>query len=168
MATRSPLAPEFVAVALKNNVVLSRSSDRTLRAMGKVIEYGNRNTALAKRKVVPAWVRIDSGARSRRATRMARQEGTRGALGLRVPAGELARSLEEAVQIADRIGYPVAMKAQAAKLEHKTEAGGVVLGVADADDVRRVWATLHENVQRAQPGLKLDGVLVEVDVAARA
>ena len=56
----------------------------------------------------------------------------------------------------------MAIKAQAAKLEHKTEAGGVVLGVANADDVRRGWATLHENVERAQPGLKLDGVLVEV------
>ena len=83
------------------------------------------------------------------------------ALGLKVPAGDLARSVEEAVSIAGRIGYPVAMKAQAAKLEHKTEAGGVVLGVANADEVRKVWATLHENVQRAQPGLKLDGVLVE-------
>jgi acyl-CoA synthetase (NDP forming) len=83
------------------------------------------------------------------------------ALGLRVPAGELARNAEAAVKVADRIGYPVAMKAQAAKLEHKTEAGGVVLGVADADEVRKVWTTLHQNVERAQPGLKLDGVLVE-------
>jgi succinyl-CoA synthetase beta subunit len=33
--------------------------------------------------------------------------------------------------------------------------------VADADAVRRIWAELHANVQRAQPGLKLDGVLVE-------
>ena len=43
-----------MAVALKNNVVLSRSSDRTMRAMGKVIGYGNRSTALAKRKTQPA------------------------------------------------------------------------------------------------------------------
>ena len=47
----SPLAPDFMAIALKNNVVLSRSSDRTLRAMGKVIGYGNRSAALAKRKI---------------------------------------------------------------------------------------------------------------------
>ena len=53
------------------------------------------------------------------------------------------------------------MKAQAAQLAHKTEAGGVVLGVADGEAVRKTWATLHANVERAQPGLQLDGVLVE-------
>ena len=50
----SPLAPDFMALVLKNNVVLSRSSDRTLRAMGKVIDYGNRSITLAKRKITPA------------------------------------------------------------------------------------------------------------------
>jgi acetate---CoA ligase (ADP-forming) len=80
---------------------------------------------------------------------------------MRIPAGELARSVDAAIGIANRVGYPVAMKAQAGKLAHKTEAGGVALGVADADAVRRIWAELHANVQRAQPGLKLDGVLVE-------
>jgi acyl-CoA synthetase (NDP forming) len=53
------------------------------------------------------------------------------------------------------------MKAQAGQLAHKTEAGGVLLGLADADAVRGAWKTLHANVERAQPGLKLDGVLVE-------
>src|SRR5207302_5949321 len=84
------------------------------------------------------------------------------ALGVRVPAGELARSADAAVAIADRIGYPVAMKAQAAQLAHKTEAGGVALNVADGEAVRKTWAALHANVERAQPGLRLDGVLVEV------
>ena len=156
----SPLAPEFTAAVLKNNVVLSRSSDRTLRAMGKVIAYGNRNLALAQRKVVPlAPVQIPELGQGPQPEWLGKK--VLAALGLKVPAGDLARSVEEAVSIAGRVGYPVAMKAQAARLEHKTEAGGVVLGVADADEVRKVWATLHENVQRAQPGLKLDGVLVE-------
>ena len=155
-----PLAPEFMAAVLKNNVVLSRSSDRTLRAMGKVIAYGNRNLALARRQAVPlASVQIPELGQGPQPEWLGKK--VLAALGLKVPAGDLARSVEEAVSIARRIGYPVAMKAQAAKLEHKTEAGGVVLGVADADEVRKVWAKLHENVQRAQPGLKLDGVLVE-------
>src|ERR1700683_2242278 len=49
----SPLSPDFMAVVRKNNIVLSRSSDRTMRAMGKVIGYGNRNSALAARKAAP-------------------------------------------------------------------------------------------------------------------
>ena len=53
------------------------------------------------------------------------------------------------------------MKAQAAALAHKTEAGGVLLNIADEAGVRAAWQKLQDNVARAQPGLKLDGVLVE-------
>jgi acyl-CoA synthetase (NDP forming) len=156
----SPLSPEFTTIARKNNVVMSRSSDRTLRAMGKVIGYGNRNSELAERKVTPLGsVSIPELGQGAQPEWLGKK--VLAALGIRVPAGELARNAEAAVGIADRIGYPVAMKAQAARLAHKTEAGGVVLGVADSDAVRRTWVALHANVERVQPGLKLDGVLVE-------
>jgi len=156
----SPLSPEFLTIARNNNVVLSRSSDRTLRAMGKVIGYGNRNAALSERKVAPvAPVSIPALGSGPQPEWLGKQVLT--ALGVRTPAGELARSADAAVAIADRIGYPVAMKAQAAQLAHKTEADGVALGVADDEAVRKTWAALHASVERAQPGLRLDGVLVE-------
>jgi hypothetical protein len=47
-----------------------------------------------------------------------------------VPNGELARTADEAITVAKRIGYPVVLKAQAAALSHKTEAGGVIITVA--------------------------------------
>jgi acyl-CoA synthetase (NDP forming) len=156
----SPLSPEFLTIARSNNVVLSRSSDRTMRAMGKAIAYGNRNSALKERKVVPDTpVSIPAIGQGPQPEWLGKK--VLAALGVRTPAGELARNADAAVAIADRIGYPVAMKAQAAQLAHKTEAGGVVLGVADGKVVRKTWATLHANVERVQPGLKLDGVLVE-------
>jgi hypothetical protein len=61
------------------------------------------------------------------------------AAGMPVPEGALARCEDEALVVANRIGYPVALKAQAAALSHKTEAGGVVLGVADKAGVRDAW-----------------------------
>jgi acyl-CoA synthetase (NDP forming) len=156
----APLVPEAVAIARSNNLLLSRSSDRTLRAMGKVIAYGNRNSALAARKVDPVGqVSIPNLGRGAQPEWLGKK--VLAALGIQIPAGELARNADEGVAIADRIGYPVAMKAQAAKLAHKTEAGGVILRLPDAKSVREAWATLHANVSRAQPGLKLDGVLVE-------
>jgi succinyl-CoA synthetase beta subunit len=128
--------------------------------MGKVISYGNRNSALAERKPAPVgWVSIPELGPGAQPEWLGKK--VLAALGVRVPAGELARCAEAAVGIANRIGYPVAMKAQAAKLTHKTEAGGVVLGVADASAVRGSWTALLANVERWQPGLKLDGVLVE-------
>jgi acyl-CoA synthetase (NDP forming) len=69
--------------------------------------------------------------------------------------------VDEAEAIASRVGYPVVLKAQASALAHKTEAGGVILNLADAAALRGGWATLHANIARAQPGLALDGVLVE-------
>jgi acetate---CoA ligase (ADP-forming) len=156
----SPLSPDFMAVVRKNNIVLSRSSDRTMRAMGEAIGYGKRNSALAARKPVPtpqvSIPKLGSGPQPEWLGKK-----VLAGLGVTVPAGELARSAEEAVTVAQRIGFPVAMKAQAAELLHKTEAGAVALGVADADAVRKAWNALHGNVGSAQPGLKLDGVLVE-------
>jgi hypothetical protein len=53
------------------------------------------------------------------------------------------------------------MKAQAAALAHKTEAGAVKLNIQGDDEVRATWRALQDNVRRAQPGLELDGILVE-------
>ena len=77
------------------------------------------------------------------------------------PAGELARSADEAAAVAKRIGYPVVLKAQAAALSHKTEAGGVVLNLADEAALRAAWDTMQQSVKRAAPGVTLDGCLVE-------
>ena len=74
------------------------------------------------------------------------------AAGIRVPDGELARTPDEAAAVAKRIGYPVALKAQAAALSHKTEAGGVMLNLADEAALRAAWDTMQQNVKRAAPG----------------
>ncbi|MDU6495355.1 acetate--CoA ligase family protein, partial [Bradyrhizobium sp.] len=72
-----------------------------------------------------------------------------------------ATSPDDAARIAADIGYPVALKAQAATLAHKSEVGGVLLNIADETALRAAWQRLHDNVARAQPGLVLDGALVE-------
>jgi acyl-CoA synthetase (NDP forming) len=89
-----------------------------------------------------------------------------GARGIAFPSGILAGSAEEAVAAADRLGYPVVIKAQAAALPHKSDVGGVVVGMADADAIRAGWAKLQAAVAAARPDLALDGVLVE-PMAAR-
>jgi succinyl-CoA synthetase beta subunit len=63
--------------------------------------------------------------------------------------------------VAKRIGYPVALKAQAAALSHKTEAGGVVLNLADEAALRAGWDAMMASVKRAAPDVTLDGLLVE-------
>src|SRR5262249_41801618 len=77
------------------------------------------------------------------------------------PAGKLARSADEAAAIAREIGFPVALKAQAAALSHKTEAGGVALNIADDAALRAAWDRMMASVKRAAPDGALDGALVE-------
>jgi acetate---CoA ligase (ADP-forming) len=85
--------------------------------------------------------------------------------GFPVPQGELARDIDAAVAVAARIGFPVAFKAQSPDLSHKSDAGGVVLGIRDQAELAAAWTKLHDDVARSRPGLALDGVLVEAMAA---
>jgi acyl-CoA synthetase (NDP forming) len=65
-----------------------------------------------------------------------------------------------AVAAADRIGYPVVLKILSPDILHKSEIGGVLLGVQDADRVREGFATLVERARQRAPEARLEGVLV--------
>ena len=82
-------------------------------------------------------------------------------LGIAVPEGALARDPDDASEIAERVGYPVVLKAQAAALAHKSDAGGVVLNIADDAALLRAWDGIAADVRKSQPDLRLDGMLVE-------
>jgi acyl-CoA synthetase (NDP forming) len=82
-------------------------------------------------------------------------------IGLAFPAGRLVRTLEEAQRAALDLGMPVVLKAQSADLPHKSDAGGVILGIKDAPALEQGWQRLHANIARTRPALVLDGVLIE-------
>ena len=81
--------------------------------------------------------------------------------GIAFPRSQLVVTLEEARRAAATIGFPVALKAQAAGLVHKTEAGGVILDVQGSAGLELAWRALHANLASLSPHLALDGVLVE-------
>ncbi|HUB51208.1 MAG TPA: acetate--CoA ligase family protein [Terracidiphilus sp.] len=82
-------------------------------------------------------------------------------LGITIPIGELARTLDEAITIACRIGFPVVMKAQSSALAHKSDIGAVALNLKCDDDIAKSWSSIMQRVDCARPGLDLDGMLVE-------
>ncbi|WP_156254929.1 acetate--CoA ligase family protein [Sandarakinorhabdus oryzae] len=81
--------------------------------------------------------------------------------GIPFPKGRFATSADDAVAAAEAIGYPVAMKAQAAALGHKSDAGGVLLNLADDAAVRAAFTRIHANVAAYDANIRLDGVLIE-------
>ena len=82
-------------------------------------------------------------------------------LGIPFPKGAFCTSIGEAVNAAEAVGYPVAIKAQSAALSHKSDAGGVVLNLANADELRTGWDRLYANVSAHDAAIILDGVLLE-------
>jgi acyl-CoA synthetase (NDP forming) len=82
------------------------------------------------------------------------------ACGVPFPAGALARTDTEAGEIAASLVGPLVLKAVAPSLIHKTDAGGVEVGVA-ATDVIRAAARMRERVADALPSVDLDGIWVE-------
>lgn len=73
----------------------------------------------------------------------------------------VAQSAEEALQIADRLGYPVVLKIDSPDIGHKTDVVGVALNLADAEAVRLAFERIRANVRQYRPRARVDGVMVE-------
>lgn len=82
------------------------------------------------------------------------------AYGIPLPEEGLANAPDEAVMVADGIGYPVVMKIVSADIQHKTEAGGVLVGLADAAEVAAGYNSIVENAR----AYKADSTIVGVQV----
>jgi acetyltransferase len=81
--------------------------------------------------------------------------------GIRVPQEILARDSDTAVEAASRIGGPVALKIVSPDILHKTEAGGVKLGLSTAENVRAAAQEILQSVSHYAPRARLDGVSVQ-------
>ena len=73
----------------------------------------------------------------------------------------VAHSANEALVIAESIGFPIAMKVLSADISHKSDAGGVRLNINSASEVRGAYRQLIDQVQARLPDAKITGVTVE-------
>lgn len=83
------------------------------------------------------------------------------AYGLRVPEGQLARTSEEAVAAARRIGFPVVMKVVSQDIVHKSDVGGVRVGISSVREVEDAFDLMNLRIPTRVPGARIDGVLIE-------
>ncbi len=83
------------------------------------------------------------------------------AAGVRYNASGTATDEEEAVEVAEEIGYPVAIKLISPDVVHKSDVGGIALGVPDAAAVREACAGIRESVAAHQPGARITGFTIE-------
>jgi acetyl coenzyme A synthetase (ADP forming)-like protein len=81
--------------------------------------------------------------------------------GFNVLPTELAQSPDEAVQLADGMGYPVVMKIVSPEIIHKSDAGGVKINLADAGAVKNAFEQIVKNAKAFDAHARIDGVLVQ-------
>jgi acetate---CoA ligase (ADP-forming) len=75
--------------------------------------------------------------------------------------GHLARTADDAVEIADRIGYPVVLKISSPDIIHKSDFGGVRINLANAEQVRDAFDLMMLRIQKRAPNAHLRGGFVE-------
>ncbi|GAA5261328.1 acetate--CoA ligase family protein [Methanocalculus sp. MC3] len=85
--------------------------------------------------------------------------------GIPVPRDGLARDEDEASSIAQRIGYPVVLKIESPDILHKSDVGGVILGIKDERELREGYARLIERAGNLRPDAGIIGVRIEEEAA---
>src|SRR5829696_2718654 len=87
------------------------------------------------------------------------------AYGIASPREAIASSVEEAVRAAKTVGYPLVLKLLSAEVTHKSDIGGVILGIKNENALRSAYAKLASNLAIARRGSKLEQVLLAQQVS---
>src|SRR5664279_6429747 len=88
------------------------------------------------------------------------------AYGIPVPKEGVATSAADAAKLATDMGFPVVMKIVSPDILHKTEAGGVVVGVKTAADAEKAYETILANARKYKADAKIEGIQVQQMLAS--
>lgn len=83
------------------------------------------------------------------------------AYGIASVPGDLAGGVEEAVEIAEKAGYPVVLKIVSEDILHKSDSGGIALNINNSDALRVEYSKLMERIAKNEPNARIRGVMVE-------
>lgn len=162
LGDESPLDPEFVSLVRQSHVPFFRSGERAMRALAALTAH---DPFTARRQRPPPGEAglhpippLTPGPLSEHAAKELLR-----AIGVATPPGRLTRSPGEARGVAAEVGYPVALKAQAANLTHKSDFGFVEAPIGDAQGLEAAWQAMEARLARRAIG-RLDGFLVEAFV----
>ena len=149
--------PERIAALREAGIAWLPSTERCFRAIARLTALSVRDLSDSSIEPLP----IDSLADHHGVIPEYKAKALLASQGIIFPSGRFAATADEAITAANAIGYPVAMKAQAAALGHKSDAGGVILELADAGAVRAAFDRIYANVASYSAAIQLDGVLIE-------
>ncbi|GAB4307695.1 MAG: acetate--CoA ligase [Promethearchaeota archaeon] len=145
--------------------------ERAIRALHALYRYGRVRESGAAVEVPPEFDDVDLGAfeallavaRSEGRDVLTEVESKRlvAAFGIPVVETKLAASADGAVGAASQIGYPVALKVSSPDVAHKSDVGGVALGLKTPEEVREAFDQVVGSVDSRVPGARIEGVAVQ-------
>ncbi len=149
--------------------------DRAVRALDILRQY---NIGLEKECAALAVPKVDGRGKVKAIIDAACAEGRKSlteaegkqifnAYGIPIPGEATVNSEAEAEAACDRIGYPVVMKIVSPDIAHKTDVGGVVVGVKDSAAAKAAYTQIMENCRKNKPEARLDGVSVQQMVSGQ-
>lgn len=143
------------------------SVERSMRALAALLRYGlyrQREPGQPPKLVVNrarAQAILSAAVKTGRPRLDAEGFDLLAAYGIESPASKVAGSEEEAVAAARAVGFPVALKVLSPQVAHKSDAGGVRLGIRSVDELRPAYREMREAVASRAPRAEVDGVLVQ-------
>jgi len=81
--------------------------------------------------------------------------------GVAVTDTRLARSKAEAVSLSNQMGYPVVLKIASKDIVHKSDAGGVKVGLKTSEEVGKAYDEIHSSISQKHPEAVIQGVTVQ-------
>jgi len=84
-----------------------------------------------------------------------------GLYGLPVTKIEVVEAEDDVVRVAEGFGFPVVLKIVSPQVLHKSDAGGVLINIRDAEGVRKGYKKIIENVKARVPDAEITGILVQ-------
>jgi acetate---CoA ligase (ADP-forming) len=147
-----PMPDDFLAEIRTAGVPFFRSPERAMRAFAGIARLG-------EARHLPAVAALSPGVPRTIAEYQGKQRLKRA--GFDIPQGGLAKEADEAVRLAAHIGYPVALKVQSDVIAHKSDVGGVRLGITSEADLREAFAAVASAVAGRAGEVAIDGMLLE-------
>lgn len=83
------------------------------------------------------------------------------AYGLPVPKNALAKTRDEAISYANKIGYPIVMKIVSPEILHKSDAGGVKVNIKSDEECEQAFNVIMENAKNYNPDANIHGVVIQ-------
>lgn len=143
--------------------------DKAVNAMASLHEFAWMRHMMAEK---PAGVHLKGGNTARKIIAAARSQGRDtlteveskqvfSAYGIPVAATSLAISEDEAVAMANKIGFPVVMKIVSPQILHKSDAGGVKVNIQSESEVREAFHAILENARKYKADADIHGIAIQ-------